>query len=110
MPASQGSMARKAALELDEERRKREEVEEELQRIKAELLEKERKFEEERERRELDIDRQESAAVQAKQERKQEDGEDWKTKFQALQGDYYRAKGEAESMRRAQKDVSIARC
>lgn len=112
MPASQGSMARKAALELDEERRKREEVEEELQRIKAELLEKERKFEEERERRELDIDRQERATVQAKQERKQEDGEDWKTKFQALQGDYYRAKGEAESMRRAQKDVSIiiARC
>jgi len=106
IPASQGSMVRKAALELDEERRKREEAEAQLKRIKAELLQKESKFEEERERREMEMDRQDAATTQARQVKDEEGGEDWKVKFQALQGDYYRAKGEAESMRRAQKDVS----
>jgi len=99
-------MARKAALELDEEKRKREEVEDELKRIKAELLEKERAYEEEREKRDMEEDRGENRATQVRPVRQEEGSDDWKTKFQALQLDYYRAKGEAETMRRAQKDVS----
>jgi hypothetical protein len=106
MPASQGTLARKAALELDEERRRREEAEDEVRRMKAELLDKERKLEEEREMREMEEDRKEKTATQARHVGQEEEGDDWKTRFQALQMDYYRAKGEAETMRRAQKDVS----
>jgi hypothetical protein len=95
-PASQGVAARRAVFELDEEKRKREDLERQLAELKAQA---------------------ESNQSKGKGRAVWEDGEemaegdrmdvDMTKKMKDLQAELWRAKGEAESVRRAQRDVSV---
>ena len=88
---SQGSAARRAAMELDEERRKREAVEAQLQALRDQLLD----------------DRDKVKGKERETEGEVTDErEDITKRMEELQAELWRAKGEAETMRRAQKDVS----
>lgn len=102
--ASQGSLARKAALELDDEKRKREATEAELEKVKREL-EKHRKETEERKQKD-DVDTYQSRAS-PEAEKQGEDGPTLREQIKALQSEVWSARGEAQQVRRAQEEVSI---
>lgn len=88
LPASQGSQFRRSVIELDNERQRREELEEQIRRLKEELGKR----------------RQESnhwtngGTIDEGQDRGLE-------KFQELQTELWKAKGEAATMRRTQQEV-----
>ena len=78
-------------MELDEERRKREAVEAQLQALRDQLLD----------------DRDKVKGKERETEGEVTDErEDITKRMEELQAELWRAKGEAETMRRAQKDVS----
>jgi len=90
--SSQGSATRRVAIELEEERRKREATEAQLKALQNQLLVEKNRIQESRKERET--------------ESLGDDPENW---MKELQAELYKAKGEAETMRRAQKDVSFGR-
>ena len=95
LPASQGSIARRAALELDDEKRK-------LEDAQIRIAQLQRQLEEERTR------PQRTGVLQPSQRAAQPDApevSELQAKFKALQADFWKAKGEAENIRRAQKDA-----
>lgn len=105
LPASQGSLARKAALELDQERKKREAVETELQKLRAELEKQRRENEEHREREAMDIDVEEAGPAENKRDEGTEDEAETTRKIEALQASVWSAQGEAQQVRRLQEEV-----
>ena len=88
--SSQGSSARRAAMELAEERQRREAVESQLQSLRNQISVEQRKEKEKEQERSVDS---------AKPD------EDLENRLKTLQADLWRARGETETMRRAQKDV-----
>jgi hypothetical protein len=110
LPSSQGSLARKTALELDEERRRREAAEEELARLKLKVAEQEERILAEREAREREEDRRQldgqDERGQGASDKPREDDEDMTTKYKQLQEEMWTAKGEAEQVRRKKQEVS----
>jgi len=103
IPASQGSLVRKAALELDEERRKREAIEAELEKVKRELQRQQKEHDEQRQKERMDVDVPEMASAK-------EEGEnnlDLSEQLERLKSELYRATGEAQQVRRAQAEVCL---
>jgi len=100
-PASQGSLARKAALEADSIRLAKEALEKELARVKREL-EDERLKAEAREKRENE------AAIRDETERKPlgDDDVDWKKKYEEERNKLFTSEGAASSVRRRMQMVS----
>jgi hypothetical protein len=94
-PASQGAAARRAVFELDEERRKREDLERQLDELKAQAASHQGMG-------------KGRALWEGGEEVAEGDGTDadMTKKIKELQTELWRAKGEAESVRRAQRDVS----
>ncbi|WVR06065.1 hypothetical protein IAU60_003093 [Kwoniella sp. DSM 27419] len=89
-PASQGSLARMATIELEIERKKRQELEEELAALRAA-------------RAQQDTKRQAETIRPVNAPRTEDDGqEDREKRIKELQNQVWAAKGEAETMRRAQ--------
>ncbi|RSH93008.1 hypothetical protein EHS25_008456 [Saitozyma podzolica] len=92
-PASQGAAARRAVFELDEERRKRDDLERQLDELKAQAASHQGKG-------------KGRALWEGGEEVAEGDGTDadMTKKIKELQTELWRAKGEAESVRRAQRD------
>lgn len=86
--SSQGSAARKAVFELEGERRRRETAETQLQAARDQIILEQRLREE-----------------KAREEESIHSGDDPERRLKDLQAELWRAKGEAESVRRAQRDV-----
>ena len=99
IPSSQGSIVRKTAFQLDEEKRKSEALEAEVEKLKL-LLSKQKS---------LNPSVPDAVSYQSQQvpdvADKADDGKELKTKLDTMQTDLYRAIGEAEQIRRAQKEV-----
>ena len=94
--SSQGSTVRRAAMELAEERQRREAVELQLQSLRTQISIEQRKGQEKEQEKE-----QERRIDSTKP------GDDLEKRLAALQADLWRARGETETMRRAQKDVRL---
>jgi uncharacterized protein YpuA (DUF1002 family) len=92
-------------VELDEERRKREAVEEELRKVKEQLAKQQKDHDDQRELEEMDADIRESKQIGASTQHTATVAELQK-RLQILQADFYKARGEVASVRRAQTDVS----
>ena len=90
--SSQGSMARKTAIQLEEEKRRSETLEKEISRLK-EQLQARRKEETEAVEGRMDIDQAGPGPPE------------FQARFDQLQNELWKAKGEASTMRRAQKEV-----
>lgn len=97
LPSSQGAAARKAVFALEEESKRREAVEKELAEARAEL-ERER-----RERRDRETARAHWPGIAEDEDMTEAD---LQQKFRDLEKELWTARGEAETMRRAYKNVS----
>ena len=107
LPASQGSLARKSALELEDERRRREAAEEELSRVRAQVAEYQRQLRLEREAKEREEEMRAIAgpSTQKVPEDAEVSKEDLLAKFKDMQDELWKAKGEAETIRRGHREV-----
>ena len=97
LPSSQGSVARRNALALDEEKQKRLAAEKELAELREEMRKAKSATIEVNVSR-MEVDGSEEDAVQS---------EDLQAQVKELQNQLWRAKGEAETIRRAQRDVGL---
>ena len=95
LPSSQGSLTRKTAIELAEERRRSQGLEREIVRLKKQL-----------EARQASATTRPQRVTEGMKVALGENTEDLQDKLDELQNQLWRAKGEAETMRRAQKDAS----
>ena len=103
-PASQGSLARKAALEADSIQRAKEALEKELATVKRELDE-ERRRAEGREKKENDAAMRDDFGERGPLD---DDGVDWKKKYEEERNKVFTSEGAASSVRRRMQTVSPA--
>lgn len=100
--ASQGALARRTAVELDEERRKREALERQLKDLQAQM-DKE-KADKGKEKAKVPAQKHLADGMEVDVE----PGEDLQAKLQAIQTELWKARGEAANIRRHQREVSTA--